>query len=101
MADKQLTEKNIAEDSLLEDWNRLLLMEDLKYTLHRGEVDILLDFCLDALDADIQSKYSTDVLNILRKFVTYQEYTAKLEDALKKPSKVAKKSPKTKSKKKS
>ena len=79
------------EDTLLEDWNRLLLMEDMKYTLRRYEVDALLDFCLDAMEADVQSERTVDVYNILQKLVTYLMYTEKLEKAQKKSAVNAKK----------
>ena len=98
MAKKDTKKKNIPT---LEDWNRLLVSEEVKYTLHREEVNLLTDFCLDALEADVQSEHTMDVYNLLRKFITYLDYTAKLDEAIKKTSKNSKKkvSAKTKSKK--
>lgn len=96
MANKD-TKKNTPT---VEDWNRLLVSEDVKYTLHREEVDVLTDFCLDALEADVQSEHTMDVYNLFRKFVTYLDYTAKLDESIKKTSINSKKKVSAKNKRK-
>lgn len=71
-----MTKKDIQET-----WDRLLWAEDLKYTLHRAEVDFLTDFCLDAFEAGIKSEHTAEVYDLVHKFIAYLSMTEKIEKA--------------------
>lgn len=89
-----MTKKDIQET-----WDRLLWAEDLKYTLHRAEVDFLTDFCLDAFEAGIKSEHTAEVYDLVHKFIAYLTMTEKIEKA--KNAEMQKNSGNTDSKKKS
>ncbi len=71
-----MTKKDIQET-----WDRLLLAEDLKYTLHRAEVDFLTDFCLDAFEAGVKSEHTAEVYDLVHKFIAYLSMTEKIVNA--------------------
>ena len=71
-----MTKKDIQET-----WDRLLWAEDVKYTLHRAEVDFLTDFCLDAFEAGVKSKHTAEVYDLVHKFIAYLTMTEKIEKA--------------------
>lgn len=89
-----MTKKDIQET-----WDRLLWAEDLKYTLHRAEVDCLTDFCLDAFEAGVKSERTAEVYDLVHKFIAYLTMTEKIEKA--KNAEMQKNSGNTDSKKKS